>query len=254
MSARWTTTRYPLAVEVAIVATLYATYEATRGLVASDGRLARAHAADVASLERRLQLFHEHAVQHAAEQVPGLVGILGGAYLTLHLVITCAVFLWLYRRRPQLYPTARTTLLLASGLGLAGFIAFPTAPPRLAGLGIADTVSSGHVNLDRGLIHFLYNPYAAVPSMHIAYAVIVAGAMWSSTTRAAIRAAALAYPAFVVLVIVATGNHFFLDAVAGAAVSALAFGLTRLLQRSARRSAGIAFHPDPSHPLLKGAL
>jgi hypothetical protein len=61
----------------------------------------------------------------------------------------------------------RTALLLASGLALVGFLAFPTAPPRLAALGIADTISGGDVDLNHGLVSSLYNPFAAVPSMHV---------------------------------------------------------------------------------------
>src|SRR4029453_3945681 len=67
----------------------------------------------------------------------------GIAYLTLHLAVTAVVLLWLNRRRPAAFPFVRTTLLVASALALVGFLAYPAAPPRLAGIGIADTVSSG---------------------------------------------------------------------------------------------------------------
>ena len=125
-------------------------------------------------LERLLHLFVEGRVQHAADALPGLAGLLGVAYLTLHLAVTAVVLLWLHQRRPAAFPLVRTTLLVASALALVGFLGYPTAPPRLAGIGIADTVSSGHVNLNRGLVSSLYNPYAAVPSMHVGYALIVA--------------------------------------------------------------------------------
>jgi hypothetical protein len=109
----------------------------------------------------------------------------------------------------------RTALLIASALALIGFIAFPTAPPRLAALGIADTISGGHVDLNHGLVIALYNPFAAVPSMHVGYAVIVAASLVRHGGRPSVRLLGALYPVLVLLVIVATGNHFLIDALAG---------------------------------------
>ena len=170
-------------------------------------------------------------MQRAVQTLPGLTSLLGVAYLTLHLASTAGVLLWLHRRRPQGFPFVRTALLLASGLALVGFLLYPTAPPRLAGVGIVDTVSGGHVDLNRGLVSSLYNPYAALPSMHIGYALIVAAGLLRHGRRLLVRAIGALYPPFVLLVIVATGNHFFLDAAAGALVAGLAAALTALLTR-----------------------
>ena len=100
---------------------------------------------------------------------------------------------------------------------------------RLAGIGIPDTVSGQHVDLNRGLVSSLYNPYAAVPSMHVGYALIVAAALLHHGRHLLVRALGALYPPFVLLVIVATGNHFFLDAAAGALVAGLAAALAALL-------------------------
>jgi hypothetical protein len=137
--------------------------------------------------------------------------------------------LWLHRRRPDGFPLVRTSLLLASGLAIVGFLVYPTAPPRLAGVGISDTVSGRHVDLNRGLVSSLYNPYAAVPSMHVGYALIVAAGLLRHGRRLLVRSIGALYPTFVLLVIVATGNHFFLDAAAGALVAGLAVALAALL-------------------------
>jgi hypothetical protein len=169
-----------------------------------------------------------------------LVGLLGVAYLTLHLAVTAVVLLWLHQRRPTAFPFVRTTLLVASALALVSFLAYPTAPPRLAGIGIADTVSNGHVNLNHGLVSSLYNPYAAVPSMHIGYALIVATSLLRYGEGRLVRALGMLYPAFVLLVVVATGNHFFLDAAAAALVAALALAAASLLTRAAATNAPIA--------------
>jgi hypothetical protein len=103
--------------------------------------------------------------------------VLGVAYLALHLTVTAAVMLWLHRRRPEGFPLIRTALLLARRLAIVGFLVYPTTPPRLAGVDIVDTVSGGHVDLNCGLVSSPYKPYAALPSMHVGYAVIVAAAL-----------------------------------------------------------------------------
>jgi hypothetical protein len=232
--AYWLSVRHSLASEAVAVLVLYATYEAARGLVVRDRRVAVDHAQTVASTEHTLHVFIEPNVQHAARALPGLLTLLGGAYLTLHLSVTAALLLWLHQRRPAVFVRTRTTLLLASALALIGFIAFPTAPPRLAGLGIADTVSGSHVNLNKGLVNALYNPYAAVPSMHVGYALIVAAALLRYGGARTVRIAAAPYPLLVLLVIVATGNHFLFDAATGALVALLAYPLAVAISQAGK--------------------
>ena len=221
----WLSVPHSLRTEAAAALTLYGLYELARGLVVADRAQADTHAHRLVALERSLHLFVESNVQRAVQTLPGLTSLLGVAYLTLHLAVTAGVLLWLHRRRPEGFPFVRTALLLASALALVGFLVYPTAPPRLAGVGIADTVSSRHVDLNRGLVSALYNPYAAVPSMHIGYALLVAVALVRHGRRLLVRAIGALYPPFVVLVIVATGNHFFFDACAGALVAGVAAAL-----------------------------
>ena len=176
---------------------LYGLYELARGLVVSNAREADHHAHDVVALERWLHEFPEPNVQHATRNLPGLTSLLGTAYLTLHLAVTAGVLLWLHSRRPAAFPFVRSALLIASALALVGFLAYPTAPPRLAGIGIADTVSNGHVDLNKGLVSSLYNPYAAIPSMHIGYALIVAASLLLYARRPLVRVLGALYPPFV---------------------------------------------------------
>jgi hypothetical protein len=237
MTLRRLTARHSLPVEAATVLALYAIYETTRGVVAGHRAAAVAHAHDVASLERTLGIFGEVHVQNAARAVPGLVGTLGALYLTLHLAATGAYLLWLHRRRPDAFPVVRTALLVASALALVGYLAFPTAPPRLAALGIADTISQGHVDLDHGVVSALYNPYAAMPSVHIAYATVVGASLVWHGRRRLLRVLGGSYPLLQLLVIVATGNHFFADAAAGATVAAFALAAAAYLLRPAADAA-----------------
>jgi hypothetical protein len=229
----WLSLRHSLRGEVAVVLALYGLYELARGLVVGDTGEADRHAHRIVALEGSLHLFIEGNVQRAARALPGFTGLLGAAYLILHLTITACVLLWLHQRRPAAFPFVRTTLLLASGLALVGFLVYPTAPPRLAGIGIVDTVSSGRIDLNHGLVSSLYNPDAAVPSMHIGYAVVVGASLLRHSRNRLAHLAGALYPPFVLLVVVATGNHFFFDAAAGAMTVALAAGATLLVARPA---------------------
>src|SRR5262245_12173139 len=135
---RWVSRRHSFRVEAILVLVFYALYEASRGVCVADGSIATHHAAEVISLERRLHVFVESDVQSITRSVPALLGVLGLFYVTLHLAATGCYLIWLHRRRPAAFPFVRTTLLIASGLALVGYLAFPTAPPRLAAPGIAD--------------------------------------------------------------------------------------------------------------------
>jgi PAP2 superfamily len=234
--SRWLSVRHPLHTEAAAVLTLYGLYELARGLVVGNGAEAERHALRLAATERSLHLLLEVKLQSAVHVLPGLTSVLAAAYVTLHVAVTAAVLLWLHQRRPAAFPFVRTTLLLASGLSLVGFLAYPTAPPRLAGIGIADTVSHGPIDPNHGLVSLLYNPYAAVPSMHIGYALVVAVTLLRHGRRSLVRVLGALYPPFVLLVIVATGNHFFLDAAAGAITVALAAASASVITRKPRHA------------------
>ena len=241
----WLSLRHSLRAHAAMVLALYGFYELARGLVVGDAAEADRHAHRVVALERSLHLFLEANVQHAARALPGFTGLLGAAYLTLHLAVTAGILLWLHQRRPAAFPFVRTTLLLASGLALVGFLVYPTAPPRLAGIGLVDTVSSGRVDLNHGLVSSLYNPDAAVPSMHIGYALVVGASLLRYGRSHVVHLAGVLYPLFVLLVVVATGNHFFFDAATGAITVALAAGSTLLITRPSTPDRLARLHERP---------
>jgi hypothetical protein len=226
--------RHSLGIEALAIVAIYLVYEGGRGLTGGGLEAAVEHAHSIASLERSLHLFVERDVQEAARALPGVLGIFGVLYLTLHLGATGGYLLWLHQRRPAHYALRRTTLVVATLLSSIVFVVYPTAPPRLAQLGIVDTVSTGHVDLNHGLVHSFYNPFAAMPSMHFGYALIVGLGLLRLARTSAVRAAALAYPVLVLLIIVATGNHFVLDAAGGALVAGIAFAAARSITPSAR--------------------
>jgi PAP2 superfamily len=208
-------------IELLALAVLYGVYELVRGFGGENWVAARAHTADIVALERHLNIFVERDVQTLAGHLPGLPALLGFLYVALHFAGTAAVLIWVHRRRPHAFPFLRTTLIASTALALVGYVLYPAAPPRLADLGFADTVTS-HTGLDLSsdLLGSLYNPIAAVPSLHFGYALIVGVAVAQLASRRWLRLAGAAYPALMLLIIVATGNHFLFDAAAGALVVA----------------------------------
>ena len=203
--------------EVATLASLYAVYELVRGQGHATVAAARGHTDWVVEVERHLHVFGERAVQRGVDALPGLPTLLGIAYIALHFLGTTAFLVWLYRRHRDRFPLVRNTMIAATAIALTLYVVFPVAPPRLAELGFVDTVSKhAGVNLSSDLLGSLYNPFAAVPSLHFGYALLVGVTIAALTRRGLVRVLGLAYPLVMLLVIVATGNHFFFDAAGGA--------------------------------------
>jgi hypothetical protein len=220
--------RYPGSVELGLAVALYALYEVVRGFGTTSVSLAQAHADDIVGLERSLHVFVESSVQDAAHSVPGLPALLGFLYLALHLIGTSIALVWVYRQHPERFPLVRTTIVTATALSLVIYVLYPAAPPRLAGLGIADTVThSAHLNLSSNLLGSLYNPFAAVPSLHFGYALLVGAAIAAYAKPRWVRVAGALYPLLMLFVIVATGNHFLVDAAAGGLVVVASWLLAR---------------------------
>jgi PAP2 superfamily len=230
--------------ELSLAVALYALYEVVRGFASTSLSLARAHTADIVALERRLHVFGELSVQRAVDGIPAVPSVLGFLYMSLHLVGTSAALVWVYRRHRDSFPLVRTTIVVSTAISLVIYVLYPAAPPRLAGLGFADTVTSAaHVNLSSEALGSFYNPFAAVPSLHFGYALLVGVAVAALAERRVVRVLGALYPGLMLFVIVATGNHFLLDAVAGGAVTVAGFWIARRLvpaRRAERRRCAFA--------------
>jgi membrane-associated phospholipid phosphatase len=216
--------------QFAVFWTFNLAYEASRGL--SDGArdVALANGRHVIAAERALGIYWEHAIQDWALRAPGLVlDIANQTYFNCQFTISFAFMLWVYFRRNHAFYFVRNTILFADFIGLAGYLAIPTAPPRF--LGFVDTLETSTVNHQSGIVETFANKYAAMPSLHTAYALTlgVTGAL--VCRRVAFRLIWILYPGLVVFSIVATGNHFLLDAVAGACVAAFAGTLSLAVAR-----------------------
>lgn len=225
-----------------MLAVLYGVYELTRGLVDGSWTAAHRHAATIVDFEERLGLFNEPDVQRIAHALPGVPALLGVAYVTLHAGATIGALFWLHRRHRDRFALVRTALVASSAIALVVYVLYPTAPPRLAGLGIADTVTQyTGLKLNSELLGGLYNPIAAVPSLHFGYSLIVGAAVALLARRRFVRALGALYPLVMLFVIVATGNHFWFDAAAGGAVTVVAWLVARRL--AAPAEAGAALEP-----------
>ena len=224
-------------VEVATIFGLYGFYEVVRGQGHATLGVARQHTDGIVALERHLHLFGERTVQQAAHWVPALPTLLGIAYIALHFLGTAAFLIWLHRTHPERFPLVRNTLIAATGVALSIYLLYPVAPPRLAGLGFVDTVThNAKVNLSSDLLGSLYNPFAAVPSLHFGYALLVGVTVALLAKGRVARAIGWSYPAVMLLVIIATGNHFFFDAAGGALAIGLGYVAASWVDSPAKRA------------------
>ena len=227
--------------ELGALAVLYGLYEVVRGAPSENVEVAMRHASEIVTLEQSAGIYVERGIQEAAEAIPLAPTLLGLAYMLLHFAGTTMALVWLHRRHPERFPLVRTTVVAATALALIAYILYPTAPPRLAGLGFSDTVTtSAGINLSSDVLGALYNPFAAVPSLHFGYALIVGAALaWLASSRI-VRLAGVLYPVAMLVVIVATGNHFVFDAALGAVVVVAGGLVAMLLVEQPRRRRALA--------------
>jgi hypothetical protein len=214
-------------------------------------------------VERTTRLDVEASVNHAVSAHAWIAVPMSLWYASLHYLVTPAVLIWIYLRRPDAYWRARNVLAVATGLGLVGFLLAPTAPPRLMGTGYVDTLAryshfgwwSTHASAPAGLGRFT-NELAAMPSLHVGWAVWVAWALYPLVSGPW-RVTAIAYPAGTSVVVVATGNHWVLDGVVGAVLLLVAWAVVAVSPRanSCRRTVPVRQTPDsPRGPRSSSAI
>jgi hypothetical protein len=214
------------AFELSIWSVVYGLYLAVRGVSIASPDVAFANARDVVDLERALGLFHEAGLQSA------LGGLLDEGLSVYYLLgfapLIVGVLVWLgISHRPH-YRELRTLLLVSIGVAVVVHVTLPVAPPRLLpGLGIADTVGLDQ-NHD-SLFGIPFNPYAAMPSMHVGWSLLVGLVALKASRSLVLRGFFALHPAVMALAVTATGNHYFLDSLAGVVVALLALGLLRVV-------------------------
>ena len=218
--------------QLAVVLGAFGAYEVARLAMEPNWSQAFANANRIMSVEVVLGFAWEQSLQRAFLALPDLVAALNLFYFIGHFVFTGIFFVWLYRRSRDGFRSFRDGFLAATALAVVIHWLYPTAPPRLAGIGLEDTLLllSG-IDIGSPTSSALSNPVAAVPSLHAAYALGVGIGMIRFARSHVVRLAGVVYPPVVVLTIVVTGNHFLLDAVAGMLVLGVGFLLVRALRR-----------------------
>jgi hypothetical protein len=215
----------------------YLLYRLVRGQV--DGRASDAfeNARHIIGTEQSLGLFFEPALHEWAEAQGWVADAASWMYVNSHFTITTVALAFLYLRRNERFYFVRNMFLVAMGIALVGYIAFPTAPPRLMPeWGFQDSVAD-FTGVDAHTSGALVNPFAAVPSMHVAFALMLGLPMASMARHRAMRVLWRCYPALVTFVVIATANHWWFDAYLGAATAAVSALAAHALLARARPDA-----------------
>ncbi len=208
----------------------YVVYQVTRG--AADRSVAHAfqNGEWVLRKEDELGALFEPAVQRVVDTSSILVTLTSYTYWLSQFAVVGATLLWVYFRHHERFAGFRNWLIGANLIGLVGYILMPTAPPRMfPEWGFVDTLGQfSSINHDSGLISFASNPYAAMPSLHAMDALIVGIVMFGLVRSRIAKALWLAWPVWVAFAVISTGNHYWLDVLAGFVLAvATGFALRR---------------------------
>jgi membrane-associated phospholipid phosphatase len=212
----------------------YLAYVVVRGLVGSGGYKPFGDATRIINLERALHVFVEPNIQAWAQRSHLLMDTADWAYLYSHLVVTVGALMFIYLRRNDSFYCVRNMFMIAMLIALVGYAVYPTAPPRLmAEWGFTDSIQQfTGIKIEQGPGSALLNAYAAVPSMHVCFALMIGAAMARLVAPLWCKLLWCMYPLFVVFVVIATGNHYLTDVFLGALTAAAAALLShRLLAR-----------------------
>jgi membrane-associated phospholipid phosphatase len=204
-----------------------AAYQLVRGLADRDPTRAFTNGWRVIGLEQRLAGLGELTLQGWTQSSRVLETLVSWTYWNSEFTVIGLALLWVYFRRNAAFTRFRNTILLANVLGLLGYIFLPTAPPRFfTSIGFTDTLGQfGGLNHGSGLVQLAANPYAAMPSLHAADALIV-GVILASVVRSPFaKAVWVLWPAWVWFAVMATGNHFWLDVLAGIVLAIIALAI-----------------------------
>ena len=225
-------TRYYGVTQIALVVAGIEIYELLRHSMTPNWDVAERHAQDVLSLEQFAHIEWEEWLQQTFLRAPELVRAMNVFYFVGHFVLTSVFFFWLYHANRDGFRRFRNGFLAATFIALVVHWQFPTAPPRLAGIGLEDTLRQlSNIDIGSPTSSSFSNPVAAVPSLHAGWAVGVGLGLVLYARPVFWKIVGVLYPLAVVLTIVVTGNHFIFDAITGVTVMALGFWVSEALLR-----------------------
>ncbi|HTW40874.1 MAG TPA: phosphatase PAP2 family protein [Solirubrobacteraceae bacterium] len=210
--------------QVSLFGAAYLAYRLVRGLVEGDANTAFAHARDLITIERALHVFVEPSIQAWASGSHFVMVASSWVYVNAQTTVTVAALLYLYLCHNRRFYFVRNMFMVAMAIALVGYAVFPTAPPRfMPEWGFIDTVANVtkvHINSHSASLNALTNLYAAVPSMHVAFSLMIGWTLARLVRWRVLRVLWLLYPFLIAFVIVVTANHFIIDAVLGALTAA----------------------------------
>jgi hypothetical protein len=219
------------AMQVAAFGLAYLLYSIARFFTIGDLPDAVANAHWIVGVEQTLGVKIEQSVQQALNGTI-VVWLLNNIYLAAQLVVLPGSLIYLYKRSHPLYEKLRNTVLATWVLSIPVYGLFPVAPPRLAGIGLVDTITTQTgFAMDSKLTTSFYNELAAVPSLHVGFAFAIGVAIAASSSRRIVKVLAHLWGPTVALAVVATGNHFVFDIAAGVVAAAAGYGLGLLFSR-----------------------
>ena len=221
--------------QVGIVTAAVAAYFGVRGATEAATDTALANATTVVNFEKSVGLFHESWLQSTFAGTPAVATFFNWIYIYGHWPVIVATLVWLARTNPAIYYRTRNAMLLSGGIGLVVFMLFPLAPPRLAELGLIDTVTQSD-GAYRVLQPTMFtNQYAAMPSLHVGWDLLIGLAILAAAPRSAtgplLRAFGAAMPVLMVAAVVLTANHYIVDAIAGATLTTTCWFVMRARER-----------------------
>lgn len=210
--------------QILLFCSAYYAYSIARGLVDERVGAAYANALELVRIERGLHLFVEPQMQAFAEAHRFLIHLASWMYVNSHFVITTVGLAWIYLRRNERFYFVRNMFLVAMGLALVMYVVYPTAPPRLLpALGFTDSVAQATgIRPDSGAENLLVNPYAAMPSMHVCFALMLGLPMARMMRRRWAAVLWTVYPLLITWAVLTTANHWWMDAAGGALTAAVA--------------------------------
>jgi hypothetical protein len=220
-----------LIAQVGLVAAAIVAYFGARGLTEADPGRALQHAQAVIEWEQRHHLHEELALQKLVIGHGWLIDVLNWIYIWGHWPVIVAVLVWLLRAHPEPYRLLRNAIFISGAIGIVVFVLYPVAPPRLAGIGLVDTVTTqSHAYRVLQPPAFV-NQYAAIPSLHVGWDLLVGMFVFHYARRRVARLFGLLTPVAMTTAVVLTANHFVIDAALGALVALIGLGVAIGLRR-----------------------
>ena len=204
-----------------IIVLAYIPYFLTRSHVVANAGVAFDNARELMKIETSIGIFKELSVQSATISYSVLLHVFNIIYFYGHwpVIIGCGAYLFV--KNPRVYTITRNAFLISGAIALVLYALFPVAPPRLSAEGIVDTLAmTVPISYDQSR---LVNPYAALPSLHVGWDLLIALGLFWGTRRYFVRLSVLLLPPAMLFATIVTGNHFFIDGIAGASLACLAY-------------------------------